>query len=101
MSEENPVHKHDCDRCIFLGGYYDKANDQLLDMYVCPLLIGEKTATTVIGRWGVDGQYFSGINFVGNIPVLTEAWERAADMGYKPEFDSELNNYHKYLGDIT
>lgn len=62
---ELPQHEHDCDCCIFLG------RSENFDLYVH--LRGIKT---VIARYGIDGEYLSGL-FASDRGILKEARERA------------------------
>jgi len=65
----DPIHKHDCDVCIYLGSY------QLIldyDLYLC------QASKTVIARWGSEGnQYDSGLALIPNYPAITVAARRA------------------------
>lgn len=63
-------HKHDCDDCKFLG-----TNDRF-DLYFCP------SSHSVIARYGVDGDYYSSLNFVNSMPILALAFVRAMKAGY-------------------
>lgn len=74
-----PVHKHDCDKCVFLGRHRDVArrNDRRYDLYYCPSDFGG--APTVLARFGEDGEYYSGM--FGNVESLDQAMRRAADRG--------------------
>lgn len=66
---EQPQFEHDCDRCIFLGRH------EKYDLYFCP------TEPTVIARYGVDGDYLSGLDFTNTAPSLREAGRRAVTQG--------------------
>ena len=52
MNEEtaipDPIYKHDCDVCIYLGSYQ---LDVDYDLYLC------QASKTVIARWGYVGSY--------------------------------------------
>ena len=62
-----PIYPHDCDDCIPLGAF----NNQ--DLYYCDQL----GMPTVISRFGIDGNYTSGLCFsYGQSKQLTEARER-------------------------
>ena len=65
----DPIYKHDCDVCIYLGSY------QLVgvyDLYLC------EAGKTVIARWGSEGyQYDSGFALIPNYPAITVAARRA------------------------
>jgi hypothetical protein len=65
-----PIHEHDCDECIFLGN----SKDGTQDLYYH---LGENE--TVISRFGVHGDYASGMVFIGRNPYLTEAYEIARE----------------------
>ena len=73
MNEEtaipDPIYKHDCDVCIYLGSY------QLIldyDLYLC------QASKTVIARWGSEGdQYDSGLALITRDSVMAVAARRA------------------------
>ena len=73
MNEEtaipDPIYKHDCDVCIYLGSY------QLVidyDLYLC------QASKTVIARWGSEGyQYDSGLALIPHYWAITVAARRA------------------------
>lgn len=65
-----PIHEHDCDECVFLGN----SKDGKMDLYYHG---GERE--TVIARFGTDGDYMSGMVFVGRNPYLTEAYKIAKE----------------------
>lgn len=60
---------HDCDECVFLG------TEGKNDLYFCG------ANPTVIARYGVDGDYISGLAFVPMIPELAVAAGIALDRG--------------------
>jgi hypothetical protein len=64
-----PIHKHDCDVCIYLGSY------QLVvdyDLYLC------EASKTVIARWGSEGyQYDSGLALIQHNVFIAVAARRA------------------------
>ena len=63
-----PKFKHDCQCCTFLGSFEGS------DLYHC----AQGGFPTVIARHSEeDGDYTSGMSFVGVIPALTEAHKRA------------------------
>lgn len=64
---------HDCDICIPLGTWDDSTRHY--DLYAHP--DARDALTTVIARHGEDGEYLSGLSFVGKVPALTEAYARA------------------------
>ena len=67
---DKPIFEHDCDECVFLGNH----NGQ--DLYV------HSKPTTVIARYGKDGDYSSGLPFsYGSDKNLTEARNRAEAQG--------------------
>jgi hypothetical protein len=94
-------YKHDCSRCVYLGEYrYTGCNERygvdVLDLYFCP---GEPT---VIARYGVDGEYSSGLIFAlhslerGEYDApLYEAFCRAQMMGLDVLNNSEVESYAK------
>ncbi len=73
MSENSaipdPIYKHHCDVCIFLGSY------QLIidyDLYLC------EASKTLIVRWGSeDHQYDSGLALITRDSVIAVAARRA------------------------
>lgn len=66
---EQPKHKHDCDRCEFLGRY--EYEGQTYDLYTCEQLIGGRT---VIARYGDDGpEYTSGMTIAKALAAEAEA----------------------------
>lgn len=89
----SPRHKHDCERCVFLGSYEN------FDLYVCPAS-GERIST-VVARYGDDGpDYVSGAHWPicfadepeyffplkGSDAALTIALLRALKAGYKYKY---------------
>ena len=65
----DPIYKHDCDVCIFLGSF------QLYhgyDLYLC------KASKTIVARWGsTDHQYDSGLAIIPHDFVMAVAARRA------------------------
>ena len=62
---KKPVHKHNCDCCIYLDTQeFPIISDEKspVDLYVCK----QMNMPTVIGRFGIDGDYLSGLSFVSN-----------------------------------
>lgn len=49
-----PIHKHDCDQCIYLGRV--DTNNRSGDGYICP---SEKYGPTILFRYGQEGEYSS------------------------------------------
>lgn len=73
---EMAIHKHDCDRCKFLGSF----NGQ--DLYYCPAYDPTHPKTwTLISRFGSNGDYCSG-GWKTNHPQMIEARRRAVKAGY-------------------
>ena len=65
----DPIYKHDCDICIFLGSYQ---LDVDYDLYLC------QEYSTVIARWGSEGpQYDSGLALITHDSVIAVAARRA------------------------
>ena len=52
---EVPLHKHDCEECVFLGPYQVKDMDG--DLYVHER-VGEYSWVEVLFRFGEDGDYY-------------------------------------------
>ena len=77
--KENPRYPHDCNRCVFLG-YHGK-----YDLYVC---IGKVSiSTTIIARYGIEGDYYSGLPFRLVNKPLGIAFKRACERGLLKEED--------------
>lgn len=73
---DKPIHKHDCDRCVFLGSFNGE------DLYYCPTY--DKSfpkGWTLISRYGVDGDYCSG-GWKTSLPQMLEARRRAVACGF-------------------
>ena len=73
MSENSaipdPIYKHDCDVCIYLGSYQLYLD---YDLYLC------QASKTVIARWGYEGpQYDSGLALITHDSVIAVAARRA------------------------
>lgn len=64
---------HDCDNCRPLGQFEE------FDLYVCPEQVG---GPTVIARFGLDGDYLSGLCFADTVPALGEAKRLAVAAGW-------------------
>jgi hypothetical protein len=65
-----PLYKHDCDRCIFLGNE-EVDGEAGLDWYICP---GD--APTLICRFGDDGPNYSSYPFFEVfLPIFNEGLE--------------------------
>jgi hypothetical protein len=74
---DTPLYEHDCEGCVYLGRFDDDTyHERELDLYFC----GSQWGSTVVARYSDSGpDYHSGLEFVGKIPALTEAWQRAVD----------------------
>ena len=73
MSENSaipdPIYKHDCDVCVFLGSFQLYVD---YDLYLC------EAGKTVIARWGSEGcQYDSGLALITRDSVIAVAARRA------------------------
>lgn len=80
VSEVRPRYVHDCDRCHFLGHYFDEEEGHDTDLYFCQQ--AAIRIPTVIARFGEHGQYASGMSAAfGQDPALTEARKRAIAFG--------------------
>ena len=65
----DPIYKHDCDICIYLGSYRLGID---YDLYLC------EAGKTVVARWGSEGQqYDSGLAHISHIRTITVAARRA------------------------
>jgi len=72
-----PQHPHDCDRCIFLGHYYDGAQ---YDLYFCDQ--NGFDIPTVVARYGSEGHhYLAGLGCVTPNSALEAAQEMAGRRG--------------------
>jgi hypothetical protein len=60
---------HDCEECVFLGTH------DRYDLYYCD------ATPTVIARYGIDGDYLSGLLIASTVPVLAIATVRAITAG--------------------
>jgi hypothetical protein len=69
------IHQHDCNRCIFLGNYYKS------DLYIC-LDSSHPSLSTIICRYGIDGDYSSGLSFVFSSVGLNRGLKMADECGY-------------------
>lgn len=69
-----PIHPHDCDRCIFLGQHHD--NIGAFDLYLCPQLPG---IPTLVARFGQYGDYTTSLH--SSVPALQVAREMAERRG--------------------
>lgn len=67
MSEAR--YRHDCEECVFLGVH------EKYDLYFCG------ANPTVIARYGVDGDYLSGLALVPHVAELAVAAELALCRG--------------------
>lgn len=79
------THEHDCDCCTFLGNYKDEF--ATYDLYHCDQQ-GLSKRPTVVARYGVDGDYLSGLSFAidahnekGRNDVWSEMYSRAKAKG--------------------
>ena len=67
----DPIYKHDCDVCVFLGSYQRNV-DYNYDLYVC------KAGRTLVARWGSEGnQYDSGLALIPHNFAISVAARRA------------------------
>ena len=65
----DPIYKHDCDFCIYLGSYQLYLD---YDLYLC------KAGKTLVARWGSEGnQYDSGLALIPHNFPITVAARRA------------------------
>ena len=66
----DPIYKHDCDVCVFLGSYHQLAVPY--DLYLC------KAGKTLVARWGSEGyQYDSGLALIQHNFAISVAARRA------------------------
>lgn len=71
-----PIYEHDCETCIYMGRVTMKKRK--FDLYYCGYREGR---STVIARYGVLGDYLSGLSHSYNGP-LKEAALRAIKRGF-------------------
>lgn len=72
-ADYKPIYAHDCTECVYLGRY---------DVYDLYIHRKHNTQTTVIARYGNDGDYTScPIDYVNGRPPLGEALYRAKARG--------------------
>jgi hypothetical protein len=65
----DPIYKHDCDVCIFLGSFQLYVDH---DLYLC------EASKTLIDRWGSEGyQYDSGLALITHDFAIAVAARRA------------------------
>ena len=65
----DPIYKHDCDVCIYLGSY---PLDVDYDLYLC------EAGKTLVARWGSEGhQYDSGLALIQHNFAIAAAARRA------------------------
>ena len=72
--DENPRWEHDCVDCTWLGTF-----DARTDLYACIIGYGPDNLEirTVVARYGTDGEYTSGLEFVNQDQRLGAAFNRA------------------------
>jgi len=75
-------YKHDCNHCVYLG-HFDK-----YDLYVCPKH-NTKTISTVVARFGIDGDYNSGVTCIYKYDWATQAYNKALTKGYSLSKDDK------------
>lgn len=70
-----PIHKHDCNRCKFLGSFNGE------DLYYCPPYDSTSKHWTLVSRYGEMGDYCSG-GHKTDMPQMVEARKRAVEAGF-------------------
>jgi hypothetical protein len=71
-----PLYDHDCDACTYLGTVDGH------DLYFC-----DGTDKTLIARYGIDGDYKSGLHMVGCDFHISTAYRVAYFAGYISRYD--------------
>lgn len=71
--DSTQMFEHDCGACKFLGT--TNVGKRPADLYFHP-----GPGTTVIARYGKDGDYISGLELISHEPTLAVAAERALRM---------------------
>ena len=74
-----PKHPHHCTECVFLGAHIYESVWH--DLYYCEQ---SRNMPTVIARYGPEGDYISGMQFVNHYPQLKVAEHFAQQKGLLP-----------------
>ena len=86
MKDPTHIYPHDCDRCIYLGPYkHHNANwgAEVFDLYFCPPGDKSYARTSLIARFGRDGDYQSQPLDIHENP--DKYYSRPGDNGPLPE----------------
>jgi hypothetical protein len=75
INDRPPRHEHDCHRCDYLGRFKE------YDLYICLRQQEYLDLSTVIARYGPQGEYRSGLCFCTRRPELNQALKRAHERG--------------------
>jgi hypothetical protein len=78
---EEPLYRHECSLCTFLG--VTENNGRKYDLYFC--LQGHLRPTVIARRSNAPHDYTSGIESVPHDPLLLEAFERAKRLDLIPK----------------
>jgi hypothetical protein len=92
---EDPKFEHDCDSCVFLGGFNGSnlGEPMYYDLYVCAR---DGVIDTLIGRYDDEpSRYKSGCEFVTVSGVIAEAGYRAMEKGFT--FPAHYKKHEAYL----
>jgi hypothetical protein len=81
MRKTIPVHEHDCDDCVYLKTV--TKSKIKYDLYFCSIRDGR---STVIARYGSDGDYLSGLSFAYN-GLLKKAAMLSMERGLLDEYE--------------
>ncbi len=84
-----PHYEHDCNTCVFLGTYTNPDTSDKFDLYYHPV-DAHSFGETIIARYGIEGDYISGLTLVGFDRTLTVAYRRAHDQGLVEKSVSEF-----------
>ena len=81
MNTLQPQHQHDCDRCIFLGHYYDGAR---YDLYFCDRKSENRNLHILVARFGSKPGYdFQYQAESPRAPLLSQPLQAAQEMAQR------------------
>lgn len=72
--KNTPIHEHDCKHCIYIGSSYKR------DYYLC-ISKEHPSLSTLVARYGKDGNYNSGLEFCWSNIYLNKALKLADKQG--------------------
>ena len=85
--ESKPYHEHDCQNCIYLGSSTETENGHTsdYDYYFCHHKGEHPCLSSLIARYGENGDYSSGLSFVMSTIPLNKALQLAAEQNVLPD----------------